>query len=153
MIETRTVTRDDDVVRLVDEINGASWDAANEMVRYEVQALQAYLDRPDTLFIACHDVAPTGRTLLGIASGRFEMKPYDLETWVYVDEVDVCADQRRRGAGRAIMGKFIELARDAGCAEVWLGTETDNVAANALYRSLAPADVASFVGYTFDGER
>ena len=104
---------------------------------------------PDTRFVACHDVGADGRTLLGIASARVEPKPYGGERWLYVDEVDVCADQRRRGAGRAMMRTLIDLARDAGCEEVWLGAERDNHAANALYRALDPDEVAEVIGYTY----
>ena len=87
---------------------------------------------------------------MGMASGRFEIKPYGQERWLYVDEVDVCADQRQKGAGKAIMQRLIELAEQAGCEELWLGTEVDNAAANALYRSLQPDDVSQVVGYTFE---
>lgn len=102
------------------------------------------------MFATCHDVTEAGRTLLGVASARIGIKPYDHERWLYIDEVDVCADQRQRGAGKAIMRKFIELAKLAGCGEVWLGTEEDNDAANALYRSLNPDDVEKFIGYTYE---
>ena len=74
------------------------------------------------------------------------------ERWLYVDEVDVCADQRQKGAGKAIMEKLIALAETADCEEVWLGTEADNLAANALYRSLDPDDIGEVVGYTFEME-
>ena len=85
-----------------------------------------------------------------MASSRIEIKPYDQELWLYVDEVDVCSDQRQKGAGKAIMSKLIEIAKDKGCEEVWLGTEVDNLPANALYRLLDPDDVANVVGYTFE---
>ena len=78
------------------------------------------------------------------------MKPYDHELWLYVDEVDVCADQRQKGAGKAIMNKLLDIAEDEECEEVWLGTEVDNVAANALYRSIDPDDIEQFVGYTWE---
>ena len=147
---TNLISAADDLELLVDEINQALWDNANDMSRYEVDALLNYLERQDTIFVACHEVVNAGRTLLGIASSRLELKPYDNERWLYIDEVDVCANQRRKGAGKAIMGKLIEIARQADCAEVWLGTEVDNQAANALYRSLDPTEVEQFIGYTFD---
>ena len=78
------------------------------------------------------------------------MKPYEYALWLYVDEVDVCADQRQRGAGKALMTKLLEIAEASGCEEVWLGTEADNQPANALYRALNPDDVAAVVGYTFE---
>lgn len=150
MITVTRITTDDDLVQLVDEINQASWDNANDMSVFEVEALTAYLNRQDTLFVACHDITEVGRTLMGMASSRLEIKPYDKARWLYVDEVDVCSDQRQKGAGKAIMRKLIEFADEAGCEEVWLGTESDNQAANALYRSLEPSDVAQIVGYTYN---
>ena len=150
MAETSLITLEDDLERLVKEINQAAWDERNEMTAYDAISLAAYLARQDTVFVACHEGSGSDRTLLGIASGRLEIKPYDLERWLYVDEVDVCADQRRKGAGKAIMTFLLELADDMECEEVWLGTEVDNDAANALYRSLDPDDVGDVVGYTWE---
>jgi ribosomal protein S18 acetylase RimI-like enzyme len=140
----------DDLEKLVDDINSALWDEANEMPKYDVESLHAYLERADTLFLTCYRVESDQSTLLGMASSRIEIKPYDHELWLYVDEVDVCSDQRQKGAGKAIMSKLIEIAKDKGCEEVWLGTEVDNLPANALYRLLDPDDVANVVGYTFE---
>ena len=150
MITVAVVTLDDDLNLLVSEINNALWDAANEMSAYDDEALTAYLRREDTLFVACHEIANGERSFMGMASARFELKPYDNSRWLYVDEVDVCADQRKKGAGKAIMRKLLALAREAGCEEVWLGTEVDNQAANALYGSLDPDEVERFVGYTWE---
>ncbi|MCP5179850.1 MAG: GNAT family N-acetyltransferase [Pseudomonadales bacterium] len=145
-----TVVRpEDDLARLVAEINSACWDAANAMDAYDVDSLAGYLSLQGTVFVTCHDDADGQRRLLGMASARIEVKPYGGERWLYVDEVDVCADQRQRGAGGALMNRLLAIARETGCEEVWLGTEPDNHAANALYRSLHPADVAEVVGYTF----
>lgn len=150
MIAVSVVTLGDNLQQLVDEINQATWDHANDISEYDVAALSAYLERQDTLLVACHEVTNDGRTLFGMASARVELKPYGNERWLYVDEVDVCADQRRRGVGKAIMRKLIELAQEAGCKEVWLGAEQDNHAANALYQSLDPADVTHVIGYTYE---
>lgn len=150
MIVVNVITKDDDLQQIVDEINSASWDDANEMSKYGAEALSDYLEHQGTVFVACHDVVEGDRTLLGIASSRFEVKPYGRERWLYVDEVDVCADQRRKGAGRSIMQKLIEIAEEAECEEVWLGAEANNQAANALYRSLNPDEVAQVVGYTYE---
>jgi len=150
MITVSVITSGDNLQQLVDEINQAAWDHANDISRYDVAALSAYLERQDTLFVACHAISDAGRTLLGLASARVELKPYENARWLYVDEVDVCADQRRRGAGQAIMRKLIELAQVAGCKEVWLGAEQDNHAANALYHSLRPDEVTRVIGYTYE---
>ena len=148
-METKRLSADDNLTQIVADINSAQWDDANEMTAYSAAALLKYLQRADTLFITCY----RDSVLLGIASARLEMKPYDEELWLYVDEVDVCADQRQQGAGKAIMRKLINLADELDCEEVWLGTETDNTAANALYRSLHPEEVEQFVGYTFDPDQ
>ncbi len=150
MIIAERITSDHDLDRLAGEINRASWDDANDMTAYDAEALAAHLDRQDTVFIACHQVGGPFRTLLGIASGRVEIKPYDHERWLYVDEVDVAVDQRRKGAARAIMQELFGIAKGAGCVEVWLGTELDNEPANALYASLDPSECETFVGYTWE---
>ena len=150
MISVQRITSDHDLDRLVTEINQASWDETNDMTDYDVAGLAAHLDRQDTVFVACHRVDGPNRRLLGIASGRLELKPYGNERWLYVDEVDVAADQRRKGVGRAIMNRLFDIAEAAGCVEVWLGTETDNDPANALYVSLDPTERESFVGYAWE---
>ena len=150
MIDVNIITPSDDLSKIVHEINHASWDSANEMSVYDVESFSSYLERPDTLFVTCHDISSDPPTLLGIASSRIEIKPYGKELWLYVDEVDVCSDQRRKGAGKAMMQKLIEIAYEKGCEEVWLGAEVENMAANALYLSLKPAAVSRVVGYTFE---
>ena len=150
MIDVNIISTSDNLSKIVNEINRASWDSANEMSMYDVESLSIYLERQDTLFVTCHDVSADPPTLLGIASSRVEVKPYGKELWLYVDEVDVCSDQRRKGVGKAIMRKLIEIAHEKGCKEVWLGAEIKNSAANALYLSLDPDEVAQVVGYTFE---
>lgn len=150
MITVSAISATDDLEGLVSDINAARWDDANDMTDYSVSALQSYLGHQHTVFLACHDVVGGERRFLGMASGRLQPKPYDNEWWLYVDEVDVCVDHRCRGAGRALMQAFFEIARAAGCDMTWLGTEVDNHAANALYRSLDPAAIEQFVGYTYE---
>lgn len=149
MMTVGIITTGDDLHRLVDEINRAQWDEANEMSDFDVEALSAYLAHQDTRFVACHEVIGADRSLCGIASSRLQPRPHSKIRWLYVDEVDVCVDQRQKGAGKAMMRKLIEIARDAGCQELWLGTEPDNDAANALYRSLDPDTAEQFIGYTY----
>ncbi|MEM9092470.1 MAG: GNAT family N-acetyltransferase [Cyanobacteria bacterium P01_F01_bin.53] len=149
-MKVRVITPEDNLDELVAQINQAAWDEANEMSEYDVEALSAYLERQDTVFVACYEMSSERSTLLGMASARIEIKPYGKERWLYVDEVDVCADQRQRGAGKLIMQKLIAIAKDQGCEELWLGTEVDNHPANALYRSIEPDDVAEFIGYTYE---
>ena len=143
------VTVDDDLNQLADDINRASWDEANDLVSFSAQSLLAFLKRQDTLLLVCYESANSNRQLLGLASARIQIRPYANEQWLYIDEVDVCADQRRKGVGKAMMLRLVEIAREAGCKQVWLGTEIDNAPANALYASLEPDECERFVGYAY----
>ncbi|MBT8147877.1 MAG: GNAT family N-acetyltransferase [Gammaproteobacteria bacterium] len=148
-IEVKRITRSDDLAALVDLINTADWDEDNDVDPYSAAALDAYLAKEDTVFVAAFSTI--GKTqLVGMASGRIELKPYDHMKWLYIDEVDTCASHRRKGVGRALMKYLLEMAREAACEEVWLGTESTNVAANALYKSLSPNEVDEVVGYLFE---
>lgn len=149
MIVTDVITINHDLPRLVEQIAQAAWDDDNDMSVYDLASLSAYLKRQDTVFVVCYEMHGSQATLLGIASSRVELKPYHQEQWLYVDEVDVCADQRQKGAGKAIMQTLLSVARDTGCVELWLGTETDNVAANALYQAVGPSEVDTFIGYSY----
>ena len=148
-MDIKAVSLNDDLNKIVSEINAASWDKSNEISEYTVSALRAYLSRQDTVFLACYQ-SSENPTLLGIASSRIEIKPYDQVRWLYVDEVDVCADQRQKGVGKFIMQRLIEIAKDNGCEEVWLGAEATNFSANALYQSLGPDDISKVIGYTYE---
>jgi len=148
MITTQVVQQTDDLNGLVTQINEADWDEGNEICLYDVESLQGYLSRQDTFFIIAS--SNDRQILMGMASGRVEVKPYKNEQWLYVDEVDVCVDHRKKGVGKALMRQCFELARQANCEEVWLGTEVDNLEANALYRALEPDDIGQVVGYTYE---
>ena len=150
MFTTTVVSVRDNLTKIVDDINAAQWDEANEISPYREQALRQYLDTTDTVFITCYRSEAGESELLGMASGRVEIKPYDATQWLYVDEVDVCVNQRRKGVGRALMEAMCALAVEADCELVWLGTEPDNTAANALYDSLEPDEVEPFTGYCFE---
>ncbi|MGB7183012.1 MAG: GNAT family N-acetyltransferase [Burkholderiaceae bacterium] len=150
MLHVKAVGKDDDLSQIASEINCAQWDDANEMSKYDAQSLSAYLDHQGTIFLACYEQTGSDRSLVGISSSRLEIKPYGHERWLYIDEIDVCANQRRRGAGKAMMKKLLEIAKELNCEEVWLGTEVDNLAANALYRSMNPDDILEVIGYTYE---
>ena len=56
--------------------------------------------------------------------------------FLYLDELHVLAEHRRRGIGRALLAAAIDLARELGLAGIRLLTRPDNEAARALYESL-----------------
>ena len=149
-IEVKKITEEHELESIVADINKAVWDEDNDVSQYGVGALQAYLQRQDTVLVVAYEKTDSVQNFLGMASARLEMKPYDNELWLYVDEVDVCVDQRKKGAGKALMNKLLEIADQEDCEELWLGTEVDNDAANALYKSLDPDDIGQVVGYTYE---
>ncbi len=148
-IEVKRIARSDDLKAVVALINSAEWDKDNDVVPYSFAALESYLSKEDTVFVIALTTEGE-QQLAGMASGRIELKPYGHMKWLYIDEVDTCANQRRRGVGKALMQRLLKIARESDCEEVWLGTESDNVAAKALYQSLLPDEVDQVVGYLFD---
>ena len=138
----------DDLELLAQAINASQWDALNDIDGYRAEALRTYLADPNNLFIGAF-LGPQNTDLGGIASARLAIKPWGDFRWLYIDEVDTCVNFRRRGVGTALMRYLLDTARAAGCQEVWLGTEMNNVAARALYDSLQPNEVDAVIGYTF----
>ena len=69
-------------------------------------------------------------------------------TELYIDEVGVTPALQRQGIANRLLEAGFALGRELGCAEAWVGTEPDNLAAQALYqrRSLP---VEPFVMYVF----
>ena len=143
----KLISATDDLELLARQINSASWSPENEMDDDEFTAasLNLYLaDQSNVLVVAYIE-----NRFAGLASGSIREKPYPNSRWLYVDEVDVTADYRRQGVGKAMMNTLLRLATEQSCCELWLGTEHDNSAAQALYNSLKPLEVESFVGFTY----
>ena len=95
-----------------------------------VQA-RAFLDDPLHHIVLAFD----GDTAVGMASGTVLYHP-DKPPAFFVNEVGTRDGWTRKGIATATCERLFALAREAGCKGIWLGTETDNVAAIGLYRSL-----------------
>ncbi|MCH2390225.1 MAG: GNAT family N-acetyltransferase [Nitrospinales bacterium] len=150
-MKVNLVSVDDDIKELIKQINLSSWDEQDDIEHYSIKTLLAYLEKQDTVFLACYTEVQGIETLTGIASGRLEQKPYDFSKWLYIDEVDTCSNHRKKGVATAMMQTFLKLAKEKHCEEVWLCTERENLAARKLYESLNPNDVGDIIGYTFKG--
>ena len=96
----------------------------------DVQRLRAYLAEPGHLMV----VAVDDGIVVGQCAGVVHRHP-DKVTELYVDEVGTAPSHHRRGIGRSMVEALFAWGRELGCKEAWLGTELDNIAANALYRS------------------
>ena len=73
--------------------------------------------------------------IVGMASGHFYIHP-DKDEELWVNELGVSPAYQRKGIATAILGELTEIADRRKCKSCWLLTEPDNMAANALYRSL-----------------
>jgi ribosomal-protein-alanine N-acetyltransferase len=95
-----------------------------------------------------------GSTPVGFVSGVETTHP-DKGTEMFLYELSVHPEHRKRGVGRALVDALAELARARGCYGMWVGTEADNAAALATYRAAGatgPEECVVF-SWTFPGAR
>lgn len=90
-----------------------------------------FLQRPGHHLLLAEDEA--GRAV-GFVSG-VEMTHPDKGTEMFLYELSVAEDWRRRGVASHLINALAEIARELGCYGMWTGTEHDNAAALAVYRS------------------
>lgn len=89
-----------------------------------------FLSDPTTVAL----VARAGSRVAGWAWGYRQARP-DGDTMLLLYELDVVAEQRRRGVGRSLIETFLSVARREGHRRVWVLTEVDNEAAVTLYEA------------------
>lgn len=100
-----------------------------------VQA-KAFLTDPMNAIVLAFD----GELAVSMATGTILRHP-DKPPSMFINEVGTRDSHLRRGIGRKVSLKLISIARERDCEGIWLGTETDNEAALALYRSMAGKEV------------
>jgi len=140
--DIRPLTRDS--AGLLDRI---AEDVFDEPIR--PASLDAFLDCPrHVMFLA---VADGG--VVGMASGVEYFHP-DKAPQLWINEVGVARDYRRRGIGRALVQALVDEARRRGCSYAWLGTAHDNAAGRACFSSVPGASQPQHVLlYEWDIER
>jgi aminoglycoside 3-N-acetyltransferase I len=84
------------------------------------------------IFVAIGDEG----TVVGFVTGVETTHP-DKGTEMFLYELSVHEEQRRRGIGTALVEALAALARDRGCYGMWTGTEPDNLAAQRTYARTA----------------
>lgn len=100
-------------------------------------------------------VAVDQGTVVGFASAVHYIHPDKKQPELWINEVAVAPEYRRRGLAKQILQTLFDKARELGCKEAWVLTEPDNVAANALYRSVGGqkhADPQVMYTFYFTGE-
>lgn len=97
-------------------------------------------------------VALDGARLVGGLTA-YEMKMFKRETTeMFLYEIEVAETHRRRGIGKALIGRLFEICREKGIVEMFVGTERENAPARRLYASTGgKADEDSvWFNYLFD---
>jgi len=96
-------------------------------------------------------VALVGDEPAGFVTGVETTHP-DKGTEMFLYELSVDPDRRRRGIGSALVRALAELARERGCYGMWVGAEAGNAAALATYRAAGAAPPEPFLtlGWSFD---
>ncbi|MDX1480374.1 MAG: GNAT family N-acetyltransferase [Woeseiaceae bacterium] len=95
------------------------------------QALSAFLDDPRHLLV----VAVSADVVVGMASA-FEYFHPDKRPQIFINEVGVAPDYRRRGIGRQLVAMLLDAGRERGCVYAWLGTAADNAEGRACFGSV-----------------
>jgi len=71
--------------------------------------------------------------------------------WAIIENVVVAAEARRSGAGRALFGRVLEIAEEAGCYKVQLLSGKHRLQAHTFYRSVGLDALAEGFKVYLDG--
>ena len=90
-----------------------------------------------------------GRPVGFLIAHRFPRVDRDRDM-VYLYEIDVATEHRRRGIGTRMIELLKEDCRGDGVLKIWVGAESDNVAARELYEKTgARLEGQTYAEYTY----
>lgn len=95
------------------------------------EVTEAFLDRPEIVTLIAQDQGEAVGWLYGYELAR----PEGTGSYLLYS-IDVLEAHRRKGHGRRLLEAFLGSAREAGAVKVWLLTDVENDAANALYEGV-----------------
>ena len=147
--------------KLVEVTRATKENVANVAVLFD-QYRQFYQQNPDeklaanyieeristdssVIFLAWYDNEAVGFTQLYATYCSVDATPI----WVLYD-LFVDGTARRLGAGKALMNRALEHAKQTGASRIDLETETDNVSAQHLYESLGYVRDTGFYKYSLE---
>ena len=122
-VEIRRIRPGDEA--LLDNVAGDVFDAAIDLGR-----LTAFLAEPRHMMV----LAIVDGLVVGQARAIVHMSP-DQADELYIDNMGVDPAWQRRGYGGRMLDELLAWGRERGCDYAWLGTETENAPARALYES------------------
>lgn len=98
------------------------------------RSASAFLADPNHFLAVARNEGSNG-LVVGFVSAVRMFHPDKEKPEMFVNEIGVAPEYRRRGIGKALMKAMLEEAKKAGCRLAWLAVDEDNKAALALYRS------------------
>lgn len=107
--------------------------------------LAAFVDDPHHLLV----IARTGTLVVGQIRGIIHLQP-DGGSQLYIDNLGVAPELRRRGLARALLREVLAWGRAHGCVDAWVATEPDNRPARRLYEQLARQPGETMACYILD---
>jgi len=111
---------------------------------FDKTVLVGYLNAPGHhLVVAMHEGEIIGQ-VAGVIHKHPDLRPME----IYIDEVAVADRFLRQGIARRMLEAMFALGKSLGCVDAWVGTELDNVAADALYTA-AGSQSGMFRMYVF----
>ena len=105
-----------------------------------------FLAQPNHHLLFAYD--ETGRAI-GMISGIETTHP-DKGTEMFIYELGVAPAARLQGVATELVRSLAEIAHDRGCYGMWVGTESDNAAAQATYRRAGASSEAPFLLLNWD---
>jgi len=90
-------------------------------------------------------VAIADGIIVGFASAVCYVHPDKPAPELWINEVGVAESHQGRGLAKQIMACLLDKARQLGCAEAWVLTERNNIAAKRLYQSAGGIEAANNV--------
>jgi ribosomal protein S18 acetylase RimI-like enzyme len=109
-------------------------------------ATERFLADPTHHLLFAYDGA--GRAV-GMISGVETTHP-DKGTEMFIYELGVAPAARLQGVATELVKHLADIARTRGCYGMWVGTESDNEAAQATYRKAGANEEAPFVLLSWD---
>lgn len=91
-------------------------------------------------------------TVVGMASAVEYFHP-DKQPQLWINEVGVASTHRRQGIGRRLVEALVRIAEERVCIFAWLGTDVENIAAQACFKSVPDVEEPQpFLLYEWDIE-
>ena len=88
--------------------------------------------------------------VIGFASAVHYVHPDKPQPELWINELGVSPTHQNRGIGKSLLRALFELARELGCVEAWVLTDSENKPAMHVYESLGGEEASEkAVMFTF----